>query len=309
MMDWDDKVRMAAMELLRRFVRQTGDEDARKAVTTFGREFGSTVQRNLEATYYLKRLMDGVDILHYADLLHAAADFLYDTASAYADPKRMPSLGSLMNDLDSMPGGLTDDDRRMIMRELLGMGRAVVVLGDFQIANRPRDPNKHVENLLAGKADPISALDVLWVMSGYFTKGKRYPVKLQPPSGVSTHTLGERSAPTLKEEVEVTNGLLRSAIRAFPPDKRVTVRASAIRAELESLWGDTPLSKRRETVRNLAIDLQRLSELVVIITEQGNAKALEDNSLARRLDENKQQPKNTLEFYRFIHGYFKARTR
>jgi hypothetical protein len=214
-----------------------------------------------------------------------------------------------MNDLDSMPGGLTDDDRRMIMRDLLGLGRALVVLGDFQAANRPRDFDKHIENLLAGKADPISALDVLWVMSGYFTKGKRYPLKLKPPASISPHTLGERSAPMLKEQVEIINGLLRSAIRAFPPDKRVAIRTAAIRSELESLWGNIPLSKRRENVRALAIDLQRTPELVIHIAEQGSAKALEDTGLARKLDENKQQPKNTLEFYRFMHGYFKARTR
>lgn len=309
LMDWDDQVRVAGMELLRRYVRQASDEDARRAVTTFGREFGLSVQQALEATYALKRLMDDVDLLSYAEYLHVAADFLYDTASAYCDPKRIPSLGSLMNDLDSMPGGLTDDDRRMIMRDLLGLGRALVVLGDFQIANRPRDFDKHIENLLAGKADPISALDVLWVMSGYFTKGKRYPLKLKPPTSISPHTLGERSAPMLKEQVEIINGLLRSAIRAFPPDKRVTIRSAAIRSELESLWGNIPLSRRRENVRALAIDLQRAPELVIHITEQGSAKALEDTGLARKLDENKQQPKNTLEFYRFIHGYFKARTR
>lgn len=309
LMDWDDKVRLAGMELLRRYVRQSKDEDARKAVTTFGREFGAKVQQRLEATYAVKRLMDDIDLLSYAEFLHTTADFLYDTASAYCDSKRIPSLGSLMNDLDSMPGGLTDDDRKLIMRDLLGLGRALLVLGDFQIANRPRDFNKHIENLLAGKTEPVSALDVLWVMSGYFTKGKRYPLKLQPPSGVSTHVLGERSAPMLKEQTEVVNGLLRGAIRAFPPDRRVTVRASAIREELESLWGDIPLSKRRETVRALALDLQRVAELVTVITEAGSAKAMEDSSLARKLDKNEQQPRNTLELYRFIHGYFKSRTR
>ncbi|MBI5668323.1 MAG: hypothetical protein HZC41_09975 [Chloroflexi bacterium] len=308
LMDWDDKVKLAGLELLRRYVRQAKEEDARRAVNTFGREFGTVIQQPLEATFAVRRMMGGVDLPTYAEFLHITGDFLYDTAAAYSDPKRLPTLGSLMNDLDSMPGGLTDDDRRAIMRELLGLGRAIVVLGDFQLANRPRD-GKQIENLLAGKADPVSALDVFWVMGGYLTKGKRYPLRLKPPSSVSTHTLGERSAPTLKEQVEIINGLLRSLIRAFPPDRRVSVRAAAIRNELESLWGDLPLAKRREIVRNLAINFQRVAELVVIITEQGNAKALDDNTLGRKLDESRQQPRNTLEFYRFVHGYFKQRTR
>lgn len=308
LMNWDEKVKLAGLELLRRYVRQAKEEDARRAVNTFGREFGTSIQLTLEATFALRRMMGGVDLLSYAEFLHVAGDFLFDTAAAYSDPKRLPSLGSLMNDLDSMPGGLTDDDRRLISRELLGLGRAVVVLGDFQITNRPRD-SKHTDNLLVGKADPVSALDVFWVMGGYLTRGRRYPLKLKPAAGVSTHTLGERSAPTLKEQVEIINGLLRSLIRAFPPDRRVSVSAAAIRSELESLWGDLPLAKRREIVRNLAINFQRVAELVVIITEQGSAKALDDNTLGRKLDESRQPPRTTLEFYRFVHGYFKQRTR
>jgi hypothetical protein len=309
MMDWNNKVKLAGLELLRRYIRQAKDEDVRKAVPTFGREFGASVQQALEATYAVRRMMDGVDLLNYAEFLHTGGDFLYDTAAAYSDARRIPSLGSLMNDLDSMPGGLTDDDRRVIMRELLGLGRALVMLGNTQVANRPRDGQQHIENLLMGKADPVTGLDVLWVMGGYLTKGKRYPLKLTPPSGVSTHTLGERSAPMLKEQVEITNGLLRGLPRAFPTDKPVNVKTEALRGELESLWGDIPLAKRREIVRNLAIDFQRLAQLVVIISEQGNPKAMEDSGLGRKLDENRQQPRNTLEFYRFVHGYFKARTK
>ncbi len=309
LLDWDDQVKLAGLELLRRYVRLAKEEDARKAVSTYGREFGPAVQQALDATYTLRRMTDGVDIVSYADFLHTTAEFLHDTAAAYCDPKRLPSLGSIMNDLDSMAGGLTDDDRRVIMREILGLGKAIVVLGDVQLAARPRDFNTHIEHLLAGRNDPLSALDALWVLGGYFTKGKRYTLKLQPPSSVSTHTLGERSAPMLKEQAEVINGVLRSLIRALPPDRKVTVRAEALRGELESLWGDVPLAKRREIVRQLAIDLQRVAELVVIIAEQGSAKVLEDNSLARKLEEARQQPRTPLEFYRLVYGYFKARTR
>jgi hypothetical protein len=31
--------------------------------------------------------------------------------------------------------------------------------------------------------------------------------------------------------------------------------------------------------------------------------------LAKRLDSNRQRPENALEFYRFMHGYFKSRAR
>jgi hypothetical protein len=86
--------------------------------------------------------------------------------------------------------------------------------------------------------------------------------------------------------------------------------ARALRAELDSLWGDISLHRQRELVRNLAIDFQRVAELIPIIEEHGNIKALdEDSGIGRKLDEAKQRPSNTLEFYRFVHGYFKTRAR
>lgn len=305
MMDWDDKVRLAGLELMRRYVRHADDEEARRAVTVFGREFGPDVQAALGASYALRQALDGLDVATYAELLHVTADFLYDTALAYADKNRVPSVSSLLSDLDSMGGGLTDDERLAIVREMLGLARAVIVLGGQQLANYPRNLSRHIEGLLTGKTDPATTLDVLWVLGGYFTKGKRYPLRLQAP--LVPHPLAERSAPRLREESAVVNSLLRALLRAFPLEKRVAVSAAALRGEIESLWGDLPLIKRRELVRNLAIDLQRVAELATLIVEAGNIRALEDNTQARRLEENRMQPKNTLEFYRFVAGYFKAR--
>jgi hypothetical protein len=307
MMDWEERVQIAALELLRRYVRLAEDDDAKRAISAFGREFGINVQQSLEATYAFKKLMGGLDLLDYAEFLHITAEFLHETAQAYSDKDHIPVIGALMNDLDSLTGGLTDDDRRKIVTELVGLGKAIVVLGDHYLSNRPRDFNKHVEGLLNGKNSPISALDILWIMGGYLTKGKRYPLKME--TTVKVHPLGARSANLLRDESEVINTVLRSLTRAFPPDKKLTISVEAVRGEMESLWGDIPLHDQREVVRNLAIDLQKTAELTMLIAEQGGGKAMEDSGLARKLDENKQQPKNTLEFYRFVSGYFKARTR
>ncbi len=79
---------------------------------------------------------------------------------------------------------------------------------------------------------------------------------------------------------------------------------------MESLWSDIALYERRVLVRDLAIDLQRIPELMLIITERVDAKSLlENNSLARKLDANRQKPDNTLAFYRFMYGYFRSRIR
>jgi hypothetical protein len=307
MLDWDEQVRVAALELLRRFVRKTNEDDARRAITAYGREFGVNVQQALEATLAIKQLMDGVDLVSYAEFLHITAQFLYETTVAYADKGQIPSLGAMMNALDSLSGGLTDNERRVIAQEMVGLGRAIIVLSDQWRTNSPRDREKHIEGLLNNQADPKSVLDVFWIMGGYFTKGKRYPLKLEREG--SAHALGVRSAPMLRDESQIINSLLRGALRAFPPDRKLTLSAQAIHSEMDSLWGDIPLAKQREIVRDLAVDLQRTAELTALITSMGGDKAFEDNSAARKLEENSQQPKNPLEMYRFVSGYFKARAK
>ncbi len=307
MLDWDERVRLAALELLRRFVRSASDEDARRAITAYGREFGVSIQQTLEATYALKRMMDGVELVSYAEFLHITAQFLHETALAYVDKTKIPSVGALMNSLDSLSGGLTDNERRVIAQEMVGMGRAIIVLSDQHSSNAPRDMERYIENLLSGKINPASVLDIFWIMGGYLTKGKRYPIKMDRIA--SAHALGERSAPMLLDEAQIIDRLLRSALRAFPPDKKLTLSAEAILGEMDSLWGDVSLAKQREIVRDLAIDLQKVAELCVVITGMGGDKAMEDTGQARKLEDNSQQPKNPLEMYRFVSGYFKARAK
>jgi hypothetical protein len=309
-MNWDDSVRIAALELLRRYIRRSDDAFARKAIDYFGSKLGADVQQALEATYTLKLMMGGVDIDEYAEFLHVTAEFLNDTMLAYIDPKQIPTIGALMNNLDSMPGGLSNDERQLIAQEMLALARAIPVIGAQYKANRPRDLESHIAQLLEGKAAPTSALDVMRVMGGYFSKGKRYVLKLTPPSSLSQQPLGQRSAPMLKQQSQIVNSVLRSLLRAFPRERRVMLGVRAIRAELDSLWGEISLHRQRELVRNLAIDFQRVADLIPIIDEQGNLKALDgDSGIGRKLDANKQRPANTLEFYRFVHGYFKMRTR
>ena len=307
MLDWDERVRLAGLELLRRYIREATDEDARRAITAFGREFGVKVQQTLEATYAMKRMMDDLDLVTYAEFIHITAQFLLETAQVYADKARLPSMGAVMNDLDSLSGGLTNAERQTIATEMVGLGKAIIVLADQQKANRPRDPEKHIDALLIGKADPTSVLDVFWVMGGYFTKGKRYALKLERPASI--RAMGNRSAPMLKDESQIINGVLRGALRAFPPDKKLTLNADAIRLEMDSLWGEISLVKQRELVRDLAVDLQRIADVTAAIVQMGGDKAMEEGGAARKLEQNDTQPKNPLEMYRFVSGYFKLRVK
>ncbi len=309
-MNWDDNVRIAALELLRRYIRRSEDAFARNAIDHFGEKLGADVQQALEATFALKQLMGGVEMDEYAGFLHVTAEFLNDTTLAYIDRNQQPTIGALLNNLDSMTGGLSNDERKLIAQEMLGLAQAIPVIASQYKANRPRDVTGHIAQLLDSKTAPQSALDVLRLTGGYFSKGKRYTLKLDPPASLSQQPLGQRSAPILKQQAQIINTLLRSMIRAFPREKKLLLGARAIRAELDSLWGEISLHRQRELVRNLAIDFQRVAELIPIIEEHGNVKVLdEDSGVGRKLDEAKQRPSNTLEFYRFVHGYFKTRAR
>ncbi len=302
-LDWSNDLRLTSMEVLRRYIRSLDSGAGRRAIVHLGRELGLEIRESLEATYAVKRLMGGVDFVDYADLLHVSAELLHDTTLAYVDKNEIPTLGALVNAMQSLSGGLNNDDRTVITREILALGRSIVVLADQYRVKSPRDLDKHIERLLKGADDPQSGLDVLRLFGGYFAKGKRYNTKLDR---ATHHPFSERSAPMVRDETQIANHLLRSVIETFPPDKDVNMKSKALLDEIESLWGNIPLEQQREVVRTLAIDYQRLSDLVVQIATQGDAKVVENSSQGRRLDKGKQQPKSTLEFYRYTYGYFKS---
>jgi hypothetical protein len=305
LMDWDEKVRIAALELLRRYVRIAPDAEARKAVTAFGREFGAGIQQATETSYAIRRMLDNLDIIEYADFLHSSAEFLYDTALTYADKSRIPTIGSVMNSRDSLGGSLSSSERILLANELNAVGKAMLELGK-PWQTHARELDQHIENLLQGRKDPTCALDVFWIIAGYLARGKRQPLKLQRI--LSQHIFGERTAPRVLDETRIVGAVLQSALTAFPPNHKITLSAESIRDEMDSLWGDIPLEKQREIVREFTTDLQRVAELTYLIAASGNPKAMEDGTFARRLEEAAQQPKSTLEMYRFVSGYFRARS-
>jgi hypothetical protein len=298
----DKELQIAGLELLRRYIRQSDTASARRAITHFGRELGLKVREALEATYQIKRLMSGINFDDYSQFLHLTAELLESTARAYMDKNNPPTLGALVNAVQSLSGGLMDEESNAIAAAVLGMGQCIAALGEDYRSRAPRDVEKHIDSLLKGETDPRCALDVLWVMGGYFAKGRRYRLRMR----AVPHPLGERSAPALKEDAEISQQLLRGVLQAFPPDKEMNVTTEAIRGEVDSLWGLLDEAMRRDRVRDLAIDLQRVAQLVAYISENGDARVVQVNAAAgRKLDDGKTQPRSTLEFYRYLYGYFK----
>ncbi len=305
---WDDEVRTAAMEALRRFIRRCSDSFAPHAIERFRQELGENIGEMLEATHALRRLMGGEDLADYAYLLHTVAQFFYDTGLTYIDKNNLPSIPGLLSDLDSLNGGLNDDERTALCGALIDLIRVVGVLSDQHRAVYARESDEQIDALLQAEGSARSVLDIFRVMGGYFARGRRMSARTDRL--VTEHPLADRSAPMMMREVQQMSRLLKAALRAFLAEAQISISAAAIQAEMESLWGDIALYERRVLVRDLAIDLQRIPELMLIITERVDAKSLlENNGQARKLDANRQRPDNTLAFYRFTYGYFRSRIR
>jgi hypothetical protein len=307
-MNWGDDGRAAALDGLRRYIRRCSDAFVPQALTRLTRELGDTVRQSLEATIVLYQMMAGEDIGDYAYSLHTVSEFLFDTATTYTDKNHIPTVTSLFSDLDSLAGGLANEERQALSAAMLELARLISALSVQHRQAHPREQDELIEGLLAGKGTASSVLDVFRVMGGYFARAKRLSVRTE--RSASRHPLGDRASHALLREVEQINRLFKSALRAIPPEKRASLSAAALQDEIESLWSDISLHERRSLVRSLAIDLQRIPELTLMITERADIKALQDDSgLARKLDSASRRPENALEFYRFVHGYFKARVR
>ncbi len=306
LMSDDEALREIATNLLRRYVRMLPSGDDRRATTRIIDKLGSAIKQEMDATLLFKRILDGVPIEEYAGYIHLAANFLHDTGLAFVDKNHVPGLKVLTGDLDALMGGFTPSDRQKLAREIIDLGKVIVAIAQRQKSLRPRPSNAQVEALVNGVEPAIAPLDVLRNMGGYFSRGKRANLSLSPLT--NPHPLAARGAHDLLNDVGVTLRLLRSFLRAFPAEGRWKFNADVLWSELESLWDEVSLGERRKLVHELALDLQRLPEYLLLIAEQGNPRALvEEDRNMKRLELGERKPENTLEFYRMINGYFRAR--
>ena len=90
---------------------------------------------------------------------------------------------------------------------------------------------------------------------------------------------------------------------AMPIDKPIKYTTADIVDEIESRFLLIPEPIKDEVRQSIAENLQKLVFLVNHIGKEGDPRALSDSTLSSRLDE-AQRPRSTIEFYRYIYGYF-----
>jgi hypothetical protein len=299
-----DDLQAARDEMLRRYVRFSELAVARQIVDHLSKPLGREAAALMEGVYVVKAVMQDAMVETFAAELQNVAAFLFDPAVAYAG-RNTPTTGGLLNELDSVPGGLQHDERRQIADDVLAAGVAACQLAEAHGRIRGSGSSSRIEGLLRGETNPESALEVMQVMGGALAQGKRVDIRLetrQAPAPLPRRTTGR-----IMEESETAHRLLAGMVAAFPLDTPLNVTAQSVRAEMESIWRSLEPEKQRKLLESLAGDLQRVAELVPEVASKGDIRALQDSGLGRRLESNKARPRNVIEFYRFMSGYYRQR--
>ena len=299
-----DDLRAARDDMLRQYVRYADLDVARQIVDRLSKPLGRDATEVMEGAYVVKVIMQDIDIVTYATALSYLADFLYDPAVAYSG-RGTPTQGGLMNDLDSMPGGLQREERRRIAEDVRAAGIAACELAEAHGRVRGGGSDSRIEGLLKGEVNPRSALEVMQVMGGVLAQGKRVDLRLDTRQ--TPHPLPRRTGGRIMEESQAAHQLMAGMVSAFPADSPPQVTGRAVRAEMESLWRSLEPETQRKLLEGLARDLQRVAELVPEIASKGDLRALQDSGLGRRLETNRARPRNVIEFYRFMAGYYLQR--
>ncbi len=302
LLNWNQELREAALELFRRYVRQVPQERARTIPDQVGRKLGARVGEMLQATVILNIMADGAGFEGLSEQVRVVAALLADMQAAY-QKKPYPTLHRLRSDLDGMTGGVGEPERRQIAANLLAIGQIILTLGGARSKNRNRA--LHDQKLLAGSETPRAALDALLWIGGNLAGGQ----SIQPnvDREAMHHFLGRRSVNALYDESNTTRRFLQTLIAAFPPEKPPALTLAAFHAEVESLWKGMRLYDQRRLKEDFAADAQAVAVLITRIAAEADDKALSDSGLGRSLETAKREPRSALEAIRFVYGYFERR--
>lgn len=299
MMMWDEQLKATSLEQLRQYVRSAEDKPARRAVQSFGQSLGAEVGRQLEVTYLISRFMGRLPLIEYAHALARTVALLGDMINAYAG-KTQPDMGDLRAWGESIRHHYDEAQRHDLAEAVFNMGRALLLLGRL---GRGLNARK-IEALVGGTAEVASPMDLFWAMSHLFARGKRLPSP--SPSGASHNPFPERTPNDLYDDFQTASKLLRSAVRVFSPDKKVSFTSSEVREELASLWQTISQAERETIAQTLAADLQRLPEFVQHIAQGADSRIYDaDNATGQKIAQGKQRPRNVTELLRYYSNAFR----
>jgi hypothetical protein len=324
----DDEATDAALELLRRFMRGISFGQIPTLLPYFDKELGPVVGRVLRATYLMRLVMGQTDdqnhpaslaeaqrqgisfddyekmtqptLMRFAAEVQTAAQLFVDLAAIYHTDKKIPPIHRLRHDLDTMTGGLSEQDRKRVAANFLNIIRQVYELGRER-SNRS-GKQAITEQFIRAQTMPQSGVDLLRFVGGHFARHQTIPLNLKREE--MGHIFGTRSATMILRETNAITRLLSGLQIAFEHQDPGQISTQALAAELNSLWGSLSLYNQRQIQEQFAQGCQQLAEVIGIMSDNANDRIVSNSGPARQLDTGQRQPRTALETLRWTHGYF-----
>ncbi|MBN2305130.1 MAG: hypothetical protein JXQ72_11665 [Anaerolineae bacterium] len=294
------EMRGPALELLRRFIRKVPLDQAPTLIAYFGTELGNDIALALHATYIMRLVLGGGDLVAFADEVHTALELFRDIATTYHSDRDLPPMHRLRRDLDTMTGGLTSSQREQVAENILKITQLVYQTGQETL--RKREQQALDDQLLHERAAPRRGVDLLRLTGGHFAGHKAVPLELGTEA--MSHIFGNRSAAMFFRETDVIARLLNGLHTIFSIDSPLQITPEGLSGELDSLWNSLRLHDQRQIQDHLAQGCQQLAEVIVLIANDASDRVLADSGLGRQLENGQKQPRKALEALRWIYGYF-----
>lgn len=305
-LQWNEDVKQAALELLRRYIRVLDPDRSQSLPVYFAEKIGPEFGAPLQATRLVRIVTGGKNFTQVAEMITATQTLLLDLAITYHEGKVLPPLFRLRHDLDSMPGGVSEEEREITARNLSEIARLILEIGSQKTRRMKSDSTSpsSFRSLLREARDvpPKTPNDFLTWVGVQFADTLVTDLGLQRKE--AAHILGARSVIMLYQETLMIYQLLYRLSLAFPAENPPAYELPHLKADIDSLWKGIPLYEQQRIQPTIGIATQQIALLITYIAERCDAKALADRGIGKQLEQGKRQPQNEIEALRFISGYF-----
>lgn len=297
-------LRTIALLMLQQYLHSAPEKPAQRVVSYYSQSLEPAQVERLEMTNQFSVFMGRMDLETWASVLEMGVALLEASAGAYVLKSNMPSHKKLKAVADNMRVRMDSSVRADFAGDLLELGRLIVRIGRTHASQSSTD-YKHMDAVLKGVSDPRSIVDTFYATGGFLSRGRHIHLNLKPNTSASP--FGDMLPADVQLYLSLLVDILQGALRALPAGKPVTWTSEQVTHEMESRLKITRTPDRQAMVKQLAIDLQKLAELIIHIQREGdNSVVKPDSRIGKRLDEGSAEPGSALEFYRFFAGAFRG---
>lgn len=299
-MTWERKTKALAFEMARQYLRDAQTEASRVALRALSKDMGQRASRRLDVAHRFSPIMHHLKLLDYSALLSLSLNLLGELHQRLSDKNRRPSSAEIIEATDKLYTGLPETERHQLAANWLNLGQTIVLLGKH-LHSVNAHPTKYVENLLAEREEPRTALDVFRAAGGALTQGIYHPLALPTPS--EGPLFAGRFATDIASEIDIALGLLRDLLNAFPPGKALGLTTRDIIEDVESMRAFLLPHERDEIDAQMGRHWQHLADLVYEIYRNGDPRILdEDHNPGKKMEQGRAPVKSLLDYCRYAYG-------